>query len=125
VNKATRLIDRGVHFLYIDLFPPARRDPNGMHALIWNEYDLDIFSVTTEEPLSTASYCAGGAIQAIVETFAVGQPIPDIPLFLDEEHFVMCPAYSAYLQAWDEFPKELKPLLTTAANPSNTSGNGP
>ena len=125
VNKATGLMDRGVHFLYIDLFPPSRRDPNGLHALIWNEYETELFSITHDEPLSTASYCAGNSIQAIVETFAVGQTIPEVPLFLDEGHFVMCPSHPSYLQAWDEFPNELKPLLTTSASPSSTTGNGP
>src|SRR5207253_2977332 len=37
VEKAAELIDKRVHLLIIDLFPPGRRDPQGIHAAIWEE----------------------------------------------------------------------------------------
>src|SRR5262249_52687639 len=38
VEKSAALIDQGVHVLVIDLFPPSRRDPQGIHKAIWDEF---------------------------------------------------------------------------------------
>ncbi|QEH33864.1 hypothetical protein OJF2_23950 [Aquisphaera giovannonii] len=34
VEKSADLIERGVHVLVVDLFPPTRRDPQGIHKAI-------------------------------------------------------------------------------------------
>src|SRR5262249_43267093 len=35
VSKACELLDAGIHILVVDLFPPSRHDPQGMHGAIW------------------------------------------------------------------------------------------
>jgi Protein of unknown function (DUF4058) len=35
VDKACELLEHRIHLLIIDLFPPTRRDPSGIHAAIW------------------------------------------------------------------------------------------
>ena len=37
VEKAAAFLDQGVHLSLIDLFPPGRRDPAGLHAALWEE----------------------------------------------------------------------------------------
>src|SRR5262249_23017938 len=37
VDKVSSLLERGVHFLIVDVLPPGRRDPNGIHGAIWDE----------------------------------------------------------------------------------------
>ena len=39
IQKSVALIGHGVHLLVIDLFPPGRRDPQGIHVAIWGEFD--------------------------------------------------------------------------------------
>src|SRR5262249_33511963 len=39
VEKAMDLIRQGVHLLVIDLFPPSRRDPQGIHKAIWDQFE--------------------------------------------------------------------------------------
>ena len=36
VEKSSELIMQGVHLLVIDLFPPSKRDPQGIHKAIWD-----------------------------------------------------------------------------------------
>jgi hypothetical protein len=37
VKKAAELLDQGIHLLILDLLPPWPRDPNGMHAAVWEK----------------------------------------------------------------------------------------
>ena len=37
VEKAAELLERRIHLLILDLHPPGRRDPQGIHGLIWEE----------------------------------------------------------------------------------------
>src|SRR3982751_6444286 len=37
LEKAAELLDRRIHLLILDLFPPGPRDPDGLHAAIWEE----------------------------------------------------------------------------------------
>jgi hypothetical protein len=60
VQKASDLIEHGVHLLVIDLFPPGRRDPAGIHRLIWDEFEENEQSALPPgKPLVLASYDAG------------------------------------------------------------------
>jgi len=36
VRKAVAFLHAGVHLLIVDLFPPSKRDPQGLHKLIWD-----------------------------------------------------------------------------------------
>jgi len=51
---------------------------------------------------------------AYVEPVAVGQPLPDMPLFLKPEFYVPAPLEETYRTTWDDFfPAALKGLLET------------
>ena len=39
VEKTSALIQQGIHLLVIDLFPPTKRDPQGIHKAIWDEFE--------------------------------------------------------------------------------------
>src|SRR5689334_18606987 len=42
-DKAVSLIEQGIHLLVIDVFPPGKHDPQGIHPLIWNEIHEEPF----------------------------------------------------------------------------------
>ena len=113
VRKSVDLIERRVHLLVVDLFPPTLRDRHGMHAAIWGELTGRRFEPPADEPLTLASYEAGAAVRAFVEPTAVGRPLPDMPLFLEPGQFVTMPLAATYRTAWDVFParwrEELEP----------------
>jgi hypothetical protein len=50
---------QGVHLLVIDLFPPGKRDPEGIHKAIWDQFEEQDIETTPNKPLTLASYDAG------------------------------------------------------------------
>jgi hypothetical protein len=111
VAKTTELLERGVHLLVIDLFPPSKRDPNGIHRAIWDEVGETKFKLPPHEPLTMAAYSAGPVIRAYVETVAVGDALPDMPLFLEPDKHIKTPLEATYQATWDALPDEMKALL--------------
>src|SRR5437868_770933 len=82
VEKSIELIRQGVHLLVIDLFPPGNRDPEGIHKAIWDEVEGEDLDRPRDKPLTVASYDAGPSQVAYVEFIAVGDVLPEMPLFL-------------------------------------------
>ena len=114
VEKTSNLIAQGVHLLVIDLFPPSKRDPQGIHKVIWDEFVDEDFELPDDQRLTLAGYDAGPPPVAYVETVAVDQPLPDMPLFLKPEFYVPAPLEVTYRTTWDDFfPAALKGLLET------------
>lgn len=107
-RKAVTLLQAGVHLLIVDLFPPSRRDPQGLHKVIWDRLADDDFALPADKRLTLASYAAGEEIAAYLELVAVGDALPDMPVFLTPEHYVMCPLEETYRTAWEQFPAPLR-----------------
>jgi Protein of unknown function (DUF4058) len=119
VQKTADLIQQGVHVLVVDLFPPTRRDPQGLHKAIWDEFEDEDFALPADKPLTLASYSAGPIKTAYVESVAVGDVLPDMPLFLEPEVYVPVPLEATYETSWKVFPAALKGLLEPAAASSH------
>jgi hypothetical protein len=117
VKKTTDLIRQNIHLLVIDLFPPSRRDPQGPHKAIWDEFVDEDFELPPDKPLTLASYDAGPPRVAYVELVAVGDVLPSMPLFLQPESYVLAPLEATYQKAWADFPAALKGLLEGPASP--------
>jgi len=95
----------GVHLLVLDLHRPGRADPNGIHPLIWKPFKKKVpFILPAEEPLTLAAYAAGDPVRAYVEPVAVGETLPDMPLFLTPESHVLVPLEASYAAAWAMVP---------------------
>ncbi len=111
VDKSVSLIRQKIHLLVIDLFPPNKRDPLGIYKAIWDEFDEDDYALPTDHPLTLASFDSGPPQVAYIENVAVGSPLPDMPLFLEPEVYVLVPLELTYQTAWNLFPSALKGLL--------------
>lgn len=116
VEKAAEWLRQGVHLLIIDPFPPTRRDPCGIHKVLWDEFEERDFDFDPEKPLTLAAYSAGATRTAYVEPMGVGDELPDMPLFLDTDHYVSVPLEATYSIAWQVLPRPLKALLEPAPN---------
>jgi hypothetical protein len=111
-RKATELLEAGVHLLIVDLFPPGPRDPQGIHKVIWDRIRNEPFTLPSDKPLTVAAYAVGTETVAYVEPVAVGDALPDAPLFLTGDRYVPCPLEASYLTAWEQVPPPLRgPLL--------------
>lgn len=108
LDKAVQFLRQGVHLLIIDLFPPTSRDPQGLHPLIWDEILEEPFELPRGKPLTLAAYSAGPVKVACVEPVAVGDVLPEMPLFLVPEQYVSAPLEPTYQQTWDDCPAAFK-----------------
>lgn len=111
VAKAAELLNRGIHLLILDVFPPTPRDPNGIHGTVWRDVANRLYDAPDEKPLTVVSYAAGEAIRAYAQHFTVGEPLPDMPLFLLPEGHVEVPLEATYHTAWAAVPRRWRNVL--------------
>ncbi len=103
VEKSANLIAQSVHLLVIDLFPPSRRDPQGIHKAIWDQFVEEDFELPADQRLTLAAYDAGPPPAAYVEFVTVGEALPDMPVFLKPEFYVPAPLEETYRTTWEDF----------------------
>ena len=111
VSKMVEYLRNGISVVVIDPFPPGKRDPDGIHQLIWDDFaGLPFEPRPADKPLTVASFDAGERI-AYVDPVAVGDPIPDAPLFLAPGWYVNIPLERTYLASWAETPQPIRDLV--------------
>jgi hypothetical protein len=113
LDKVWSIIDQGIHLLLIDLFPPTPRDPQGIHALIWGD---SASPPPAGQSLTLAAYHAVLPRRAYVEPTAVGSILIEMPLLLDEGHYVPVPLDATYQAAWRGVPLRWKAVLEATAS---------
>ena len=111
VQKIAEFLERGIHFLILDLISPGRHDPRGIHSAIWDYIDGRPYSPPPDKPLTVASYESGLVTQAYVVPVAVGDVLPDMPLFLEPGGCVEVPLEASYQSAWEAVPRRWKGVL--------------
>lgn len=111
VDKACELLEKGIHLLLIDPFPPGPRDPEGIHAAIWEETEGEAFQLPAEKPLTLVSYECDSAVRAYIETIAVGDTLPNMALFLEPNGCVRVPLEATYQTAFDAMPARWRKVL--------------
>jgi hypothetical protein len=115
VQKAEEFLEAGIHLLIIDLFPPTPRDPNGIHEAIWGADTEPVVRPRAPHLLTLASYAVGTEERAYVELIGVGDPLPDMPLFLEPDFYVRAPLDDTYRAAFEAVPRPFSEILTAPA----------
>ena len=111
VQKAASLLDQQIHLLIVDLHPPGKRDPQGIHGEIWDEIAGEEFAAPVEKKLTLDSYEADLTVRAYVISCAVGDALTDMPLFLQPHQAVTVPLEATYQAAFAEVPRRWRTLL--------------
>lgn len=114
-EKLATFISDGIHLLVLDLFPPGPRDPQGVHPLIWAPFNDAPFELPADKPLTLAAYAAGPVPEMFVDPVAVGDALPDMPLFLTADDGVKVPLEATYQSAWEEVPDRWREVLAPPA----------
>jgi hypothetical protein len=114
VDKTLDLLRREINVVVIDLLPPTPRDPQGIHKVIWDEIREEAFELPPDKRLTLASYVAGMPRMAYVETVAVGDALPDMPVFVDPGTYVRAPLEPSYESAWALCPSEFREAVLDA-----------
>jgi hypothetical protein len=108
VEKSVAFLHSGIHLLIVDLFPPSRRDPSGIHKAILDELGEQPFALPPDKTLALVSYQVATEIVGHVEPVAVGDVMPDMPLFLPPEGHVPVPLQPTYDAAWEACPRPIR-----------------
>ena len=117
LEKTIDFLRAGVHVLIVDLFPPTPRDPFGLHKVIWDEIEEEVFQFPAGKDRLLVSYEAGRERVAYIEPLAVGDPMPDMPLFLTADLHVKVPLEATYQATWNALPEEMRTAVETGELP--------
>ncbi len=112
-TKVASALGMGIHVLLIDLFSPGSHDEYGMHGAIWDLLDDadEPRDPPGDEPLTLVSYVAGSQVEAYVEPLAVGQVLPEMPLFLQVDRYINIPMEQTYQTAFHGSPLYWREIL--------------
>jgi hypothetical protein len=112
VDKIDSVLHFGCHVLLADLLPAGLYDPRGIHGSLWERYDS---ASADEKPganvLTFASYVAGPLPEAYVESVALGDSLPEMPLFLQVDSYINVPLDETYQAAYRGLPLYLREVL--------------
>lgn len=111
LDKTAAFIRHGIHVLIVDLFPPTKRDPEGVHQAILDEFGTQRYKPPKGKPLTLAAYRASHPLTAYVEPAAVGDRLPDMPLFITRETYVSVPLEATYMANWKASAAPLRRLV--------------
>jgi hypothetical protein len=111
VEKAAALLDQRIHLLIVDLLPPGRHDPQGIHAAIWEDIAGQEYTAPAGRPLTAVSYETALTVRAFVQNLAVGLVLPAMPLFLEPNGCVQMPLDETYQAAFAEMPRRWRTVL--------------
>lgn len=114
VQKVHRILRQNIHVLIIDPFPISSRDPDGLHALIFEEYEDAPVKLSPETPLSLIAYECDDRLRAYIEPFSVGNVLVDMPVFLCPGFYVEVPLEETYMAAWSAVPRRWKEVIAAA-----------
>jgi hypothetical protein len=115
INKVCELFEHRIHLLLVDPFPPGPRDPNGVHAAIWQEVEEDSFELPADKRLTLVAYECDLTTRAYIEPVAVGDVLPDMPLFLEPNGCVKVPLEATYQTAYAVLPRRWQRVLEAPA----------
>ncbi len=122
IQKAQRALLAGIHLLIVDLFPSNARAPHGIHRAIWGEGREGDFALPADKPLTCVSYIGGPGPEVFLDPVAIGDELPDMPLFLSPESYVLAPLEETYLSAWEAVPAVWQDELIVHKPPRNGRG---
>ena len=116
VDKTLAALSRGIHLLILDLHPPTPRDPNGIHAAVWEVLAGESYHLPADANRTVVAYSAGPVKVAYMEPVAVGQPLPPMPLFLTADGIghVEVPLEATYQAAYSGVPRLYRTVLESA-----------
>jgi hypothetical protein len=103
-------VDAGIfHAFHHGWIEEISRSQCGHLAVLGQEY-----AAPADKPLTLAAYDAGLTLRAYVEPVAVGDPLPDMPLFREPTAHVFVPFGATYQRAFAVLPRRWSALLDKA-----------
>jgi hypothetical protein len=104
VRKVRDLLQKQIHLLIVGPFPAGVRDPHGLHAAIFEDYEDDPLQLPPESPLSLIAYECDDPLRIYLEPFAVGDRLANMSVYYYSGWNVEVPLEETYMAAWDAVP---------------------
>ncbi|MCX7422659.1 MAG: DUF4058 family protein [Planctomycetia bacterium] len=113
VRKACSLLHREIHLMILDLHRPTNFAPEGIHGAIWDAMDESEYQQPTDKPLTLVSYEADRilGVTAYIEPLAVGDTLPEMPLYVSLDGYVSVPLQETYDRAFAALPRRWADVL--------------
>ena len=107
VHKTVDVILKQVNVLLVDVHETGQFDRDGIHANIRNLLSPHSVPIVEKPRRSTlASYCPDPprSVDMYIEHVEADRPLPEMPIFLNPDHYVNVPLEATYLEAWKGMP---------------------
>jgi uncharacterized protein DUF4058 len=113
VRKACAFLHQGIHLLILDLHPPTSRAPEGIHGAIWGGINDDDYRQPEDKPLTLVGYESDmfAGVTAYIEPVAVGDSLPEMPLYVATDGYVLVPLQPTYERAFAALPRRWAGVL--------------
>lgn len=114
VDKVGSALANDCHVMVVDLFPPGPYDEDRLHGAIAFAVGCDAEGdnpLADDKPLTLSSYVAQELVEGYVEPLAVGNPLPDMPLFLTPDFYINLPLETSYGAAYRGVPSIWRDVL--------------
>lgn len=85
--------------------------------MIWDEIEEEEFHFPAGKDRLLVSHEAGRERVAYIEPLAVGDSMPEMPLFLSTDLHVQVPLETTYQATWNALPDELRRAVETGELP--------
>ena len=113
-DKLAAALEAGIHAVLIDPFPGTGPAPDGLHGVVTARFGAT-HRLDHNRPLTFAGYRAvsapGVSPTAFVQSSAVGEPPPTVPLFLDPAWCIPLDLAPGYAAAFRGCPKPVRERL--------------
>jgi hypothetical protein len=104
-DKVVQMLEPDIQVLLIDILPPGRYGPQGLHGAVWQSLGPAGYAPPADEPFTLASYRWDGTEpEVFLEPVGLGRPLIDMPLFLNRERYISVPLERTYLEAYRGMP---------------------
>jgi hypothetical protein len=115
VGKARAALDARVHVVHLDILPPTKFTPIGLGGAIWTAVNGNDYPFTADKPLAADGFQAGRVVELYANALAVGDELPEVPLFLSEEIYIDLPLASTYAEVFASIAPDDRELLSRPA----------
>jgi len=105
LKKAEQAINAGIHLLLLDLLPPGRHDPQGLHALISRDLSAEEYELPSPKARTFVSCDAGSNPVAYLEHPSIRDALPTLPLFLASDYSINLPLEETYQATYRAMPE--------------------
>ena len=111
-DEVAHSVVAGVHVAVLDLLPPGRHDrPGGLAGAVAEACGFGPLEPPAGKPLWIASIEVADVPNLYAEPLAVGDELPDLPVYLRPGLWVAVPLAATYAAAWEATPKRWRRVI--------------